>query len=917
MRIPFLLIAAPAILLALPQGVEIALGDAALRRIDENQLEIAVSERAALDWESFSIDAGESVSFAQPSASSCVLNRVLGEDPSQILGELRSNGECILVNPRGIVFGKDSRIDVHSLIASSFDLHHSLFEKNRDEWRFEGAAADVFCSGNIQAKGHVYLLGGRVGLFDEARIAAPSGKVLIGGDFQGNNPLIPSAQQVYFSAHATIDVDALESGNGGTIVLWSEAQTQSYGTLSARGGRVEGDGGFIEVSCPNRLDFQSQAATLAPNGKTGTLLLDPLDLTIEGADALITIALPFVTPMAGSACAPGPGHATISTATLDGLLGGSNVTLQTTGTVGACPGNIIWEEGFPLTYMSPNTLTFDSANDVSIFSEVINNDTGDISILAAGAVFIGRAANATISRLETAGGGDVDVQCVSGLTVTAGIPGPANSGITAVGALTINVSNGNLLLDSATNADNTGLSGNPVIITVPQGAIDVLSDTSGTTGIGFTGDSFMNIVARDTITYFSGNSGRNQNGGVTASGFPSLIESLTGDILCLNPSGQRLWFINGLPLTFRAARDFIFDVSGADNRLRTTSFPVTIEAGRDISFQITGGLQFLGSGLFATAGRDIFFELEPAGAMFAIFGTDGMFWNAASQFTIQQSSAILPLAISSSGPVSITSGSNTNFFVNSPMDLVYISSSSTFSVQSGGNINYSSTSTGIVNTIGDQGHFLDSRANINLFDLATVRSNGTDILLIADSNIRMNATSSIDFSAPLIPGSTVTLVVDNAFPAAPLIGPGMFFMENGAVIMSMERPPIAIYTALQNLNLIAGSINGAFFSPGTLFLDTNEEQWCTYYPDGANVLPFRVHYKNCLQAVAQQAMLSVVEFLDDLHPYDEFPGWFDEFSLLWKSKDDIGPEPYFIRRRQLDVLNQPKTYTNWLHSVIK
>lgn len=77
------------------------------------------SQRAVIDWRSFGIDAGEHVNFAQPSASASALNRVTGDQVSRILGQLSANGQVILVNPNGIVFGRAARVDVGSLIATT------------------------------------------------------------------------------------------------------------------------------------------------------------------------------------------------------------------------------------------------------------------------------------------------------------------------------------------------------------------------------------------------------------------------------------------------------------------------------------------------------------------------------------------------------------------------------------------------------------------------------------------------------------------------------------------------------------------------------------------------------------------------------------------------------------------------------
>ena len=68
-----------------------------------NLLQITNSPNAIINWQSFSIGANEITRFVQGSASSAVLNRVAGPDPSSILGALQSNGRVFLINPSEVL----------------------------------------------------------------------------------------------------------------------------------------------------------------------------------------------------------------------------------------------------------------------------------------------------------------------------------------------------------------------------------------------------------------------------------------------------------------------------------------------------------------------------------------------------------------------------------------------------------------------------------------------------------------------------------------------------------------------------------------------------------------------------------------------------------------------------------------------
>ena len=119
---------------ALPQGGVAVSGQVALRSPQPSTLEILqTSAKAGLDWQSFSIAAGERVLIRQPDASSVLFNRVLGADPSLIFGQLQANGRVFLSNPRGIIFGAGSQVDVGSLVATTLAVIGTRGEHTPDE----------------------------------------------------------------------------------------------------------------------------------------------------------------------------------------------------------------------------------------------------------------------------------------------------------------------------------------------------------------------------------------------------------------------------------------------------------------------------------------------------------------------------------------------------------------------------------------------------------------------------------------------------------------------------------------------------------------------------------------------------------------------------------------------------------------
>lgn len=156
--------------------------------------------------------------------------------------------------------------------------------------RMEGGKAGVVrVSGKIDATndagrgGEVRILGERVALNAatvDASGAAGGGEILVGGNFQGKGAE-KNADRTWIGADVTLRADATLNGDGGRIIVWSDTVTRFHGSISARGGRDGGDGGFVEVSGKEFLTYQGVTDASAPQGRMGTLLLDPTDIFIR------------------------------------------------------------------------------------------------------------------------------------------------------------------------------------------------------------------------------------------------------------------------------------------------------------------------------------------------------------------------------------------------------------------------------------------------------------------------------------------------------------------------------------------------------------------------------------------------------------------------------------------------------------
>lgn len=143
--------------------------------------------------------------------------------------------------------------------------------------------------------GSVDVLGNVVWVGDNSVIdvsgQAGGGQVRVGGDYQGKNAEVPNAQVTWFGPQAQIRADALDSGNGGRVIVWADDTTRAHGSISAKGGAHGGDGGFVETSGHKTLQTTAKVDTSSASGMTGTWLLDPNTVRIVHSTSATDVSI--------------------------------------------------------------------------------------------------------------------------------------------------------------------------------------------------------------------------------------------------------------------------------------------------------------------------------------------------------------------------------------------------------------------------------------------------------------------------------------------------------------------------------------------------------------------------------------------------------------------------------------------------
>lgn len=423
--------------LAAPSGANVVAGSASVRTAGNQTDVVQTTPRAVIDWRSFDIGANESVHFRQPDAQSMALNRVTGGQASQILGTLTANGQIILLNPNGVLFGRDARVETAGLVVSTAKLATDDFMQGR--LRFE--AGDVpgasivnrgtisvrdgglaaFVAPHVRNDGLIYAKLGRVilasgsrftldlagdGLLDlglresdltglrdvegkpvgalienTGTIATPSGRTLIVTPEIARN-LVDNA----INLGGTVRADTIEHGPAGEIMLYARNGNVNLTGEIAAPSRGNGPAGTFRL----REDRDYMAIDGATAGSLGAILRTGTNVALESSGRISVDPAPIdgrgglaggSLSLAGSSIGLGNDLITNDGAIrLDALAGNIEVSRASA----ALAGDRFW----PMLFAGSGNIGLSAARDVTVAHMVTRGDVeveslgGNVRLLA-------------------------------------------------------------------------------------------------------------------------------------------------------------------------------------------------------------------------------------------------------------------------------------------------------------------------------------------------------------------------------------------------------------------------------------------------------------------------------------------------------------------------------------------------------
>ena len=268
---------------AMPQGGNIVSGNSTITRPDAQTLHInQTTEKSIINWQGYSIGANEKVQYFQSGSRSISLNRVVGQDPSLIYGQLSANGQIWVINPNGLLIGSGAKINTGSFLGSTLNISDSDFLSGNYSFRQTGALSFVANQGSITSQNGGYVVLISPTITNEGSITSTFGKAgLASGSvvklsFANNNLIGLTLDKKAAESALGITNKGTISANGGKVIVSAKVASDLIKTVINNEGVIEEKNGEIFLLGGmehNAVEVSGRPDASAPGGGIGEVRL--------------------------------------------------------------------------------------------------------------------------------------------------------------------------------------------------------------------------------------------------------------------------------------------------------------------------------------------------------------------------------------------------------------------------------------------------------------------------------------------------------------------------------------------------------------------------------------------------------------------------------------------------------------------
>ena len=167
----------PVVVSATPTNPDVVAGSASVGAAGNVTTVEMITDQAVINWDSLDTSSNEVLQFLKDSGNFAVLNRVMQGGATHFDGSLFGNqGNIIIVNPSGIVFGPTALVQASQFTASTLDITNTDFMAGVYSFVAGDAIGEIANYGEIAAE-KVALIAQKV--LNAGVIRSPGGYVMM------------------------------------------------------------------------------------------------------------------------------------------------------------------------------------------------------------------------------------------------------------------------------------------------------------------------------------------------------------------------------------------------------------------------------------------------------------------------------------------------------------------------------------------------------------------------------------------------------------------------------------------------------------------------------------------------------------------------------------------------------------------